>query len=144
MNPEYPVYVISKGRWQLRHTSKALEKRNIPYRIVIEPQEYDQYAAVIDPAKILVLPFSNLGQGSIPARNWVWDHSVSESHAKHWILDDNMVQFFQVHHNINYYTTSGTSFRIIEQFSERYENLALCGMQYEMFLVRKRKTCRLS
>lgn len=139
MNPEYPVYVISKGRWQLRHTSKALEKRNIPYRIVIEPQEYDQYAAVIDPAKILVLPFSNLGQGSIPARNWVWDHSVSESHAKHWILDDNMGQFFQVHHNIKYYTTSGTSFRIIEQFSERYENLALCGMQYKMFLVRKRK-----
>ena len=72
MNPSYPVYIISKGRWETRFTSKSLEDMNVPYRIVIEPQEYEQYAAVIDPTKILVLPFSNLGQGSIPARNWVW------------------------------------------------------------------------
>jgi hypothetical protein len=43
----------------LRLTSKALEKINLPYRIVIEPQEFDHYSAVIDPAKILTLPFSN-------------------------------------------------------------------------------------
>lgn len=77
MNPEYPVYIISKGRWEKRLTSRALESMRVPYHIVIEPQEYEQYAAVIDPAKILVLPFSNLGLGGIPARNWVWEHSIS-------------------------------------------------------------------
>jgi hypothetical protein len=41
MNPRYPVYIISKGRWDSRLTSKALETINVPYRIVIEPQEYD-------------------------------------------------------------------------------------------------------
>jgi hypothetical protein len=71
MNPKYPVYIISKGRWESRLTAKALEQIHVPYRIVVEPQERDQYASVIDPKKILVLPFSNLGQGSIPARNWV-------------------------------------------------------------------------
>lgn len=71
MNPNYPIYIISKGRWDTRLTVKAMEKRSIPYRIVVEPQEYDLYAAAIDPKKILTLPFSNLGQGSIPARNWV-------------------------------------------------------------------------
>lgn len=71
MNPKYPVYIISKGRHESRLTSKALEVMNVPYHIVIEPQEYDLYASVIDPKKIKVLPFSNLGQGSIPARNWV-------------------------------------------------------------------------
>lgn len=76
-NPTYPIYVISKGRWESRFTARELEAMNTPYRIVIEPQEYEQYAAVIDPAKILVLPFSNLGLGSIPARNWVWDHAIS-------------------------------------------------------------------
>jgi len=79
----YPVYIISKGRWESRQTSRALERINMPYRIVIEPQEYDQYAAVIDPKKILVLPFSNLGQGSIPARNWVWEHSIGEGAKRH-------------------------------------------------------------
>jgi hypothetical protein len=38
-------------------TSKALEEMKVPYHIVIEPQEYEQYAAVIDPEKILTLPF---------------------------------------------------------------------------------------
>lgn len=139
MDPKYPVYVISKGRWESRLTSKALEKREIPYRIVVEPQEYDNYAAVIDPKKILVLPFSNLGQGSIPARNWVWDHSVGEGHEKHWILDDNIRYFFYLTNNVQHYTTSGTTFRAIDEFSDRYENLALCGMQYKMFCPRKQK-----
>ena len=56
-------------------TVKSLDYIGVDYKIVIEPQEFDQYAQVIDPAKILTLPFSNLGQGSIPARNWVWEHA---------------------------------------------------------------------
>jgi len=51
MNPNYPVHIISKGRWESRKTVKALEKIGVPYRIVIEPQELEQYSAVIDPTK---------------------------------------------------------------------------------------------
>lgn len=137
MNPKYPVYVISKGRWESRLTVKALEERAIPYRVVIEPQEYTQYSAVIDPARILVLPFSNLGQGSIPARNWVWEHSISEGADRHWILDDNIRYFYRLHLNIKHRTTSGTTFAAIEDWADRYTNIALAGMQYEMFVPRK-------
>lgn len=56
MNPKYPIYIVSKGRWETRLTSKALERINVPYYIVVEAHERDQYAAVIDPAKVLVLP----------------------------------------------------------------------------------------
>ena len=56
MNPKHPVYIISKGRWDSRHTSKALEKMDMPYQMVVEEQEYDQYASVIDKDKILILP----------------------------------------------------------------------------------------
>lgn len=133
MNPKYPVYVISKGRWESRLTVKALEKRAIPYSLVIEPQEYDQYAAVVDASKILVLPFSNLGQGSIPARNWVWEHSIGQGAERHWILDDNISTFQRLHKNTRHYTTSGTTFYAIEEFADRYTNLALAGMQYKMF-----------
>lgn len=139
MNPKYPVYVISKGRWESRLTVKALLARNIPHHVVIEPQEYDQYAAVIDPATLLVLPFSNLGQGSIPARNWVWEHSVSEGHSWHWILDDNIRAFYRLQNNIKHYTDSGSTFRICEEFADRYKNVALAGMQYELFVPRKRR-----
>ena len=53
MNPKYPIYIISKGRWKSRKTSKELERIKVPYYIVIEPQEYDNYASVINPKKII-------------------------------------------------------------------------------------------
>lgn len=133
MNPRFPIYIISKGRWELRLTAKALDKLNVPFYIVIEPQELDNYAAVIDRQKILVLPFSNLGYGSIPARNWIWNHSVSEGHERHWILDDNIRWFARVHNNRKLRVTSGVCFKVVEDLAERYENVALAGLQYEMF-----------
>lgn len=119
-------------------TVQALTARAIPHRVVIEPQEYEQYAAVIDPATLLVLPFSNLGLGGIPARNWVWEHSISEGHERHWILDDNIRDFYRLQNNIKWRTTSGASFAACEDFVDRYTNVALAGMQYELFTPRKR------
>jgi hypothetical protein len=134
MNPKYPIYIISKGRWQRRQTSKALEIMQVPYRIVIEPQEYENYARFIDKEKILVLPFSNLGQGSIPARNWVWEHSIKEGYQKHWILDDNMDSFYRLNRNMKLIVTSGAIFKAAEDFVDRYDNIALSGFQYNSFV----------
>ncbi len=139
MNPKYPVYIISKGRWESRLTSKALEKMNVPYHIVIEPQEYDRYASVINPKKIYVLPFSNLGQGSIPARNWVWKHSISIGAKRHWILDDNINGFYRLNNNLKVPVSSGTIFKCAEDFVDRYENIAISGFEYFMFAPRKSK-----
>ena len=133
MNPQHPVYIISKGRWESRLTSKALESMNVPYHIVIEPQEFNQYASVIDSKKILVLPFSNLGQGSIPARNWVWEHSISIGAKKHWIMDDNIRSFRRLNKNIKVKVKSGTIFKLAEDFVDRYENVPLAGLQYTYF-----------
>lgn len=133
MNPIYPVYVISKGRWESRLTVKALERMRVPYRIVIEPQEYDRYASVIAPEKILRLPFSNLGQGSIPARNWVWKHAVATGAARHWILDDNIRGFYRLNRNTKIRVETGATFRAAEHFVDRYENVALAGFHYKFF-----------
>jgi hypothetical protein len=134
MNPDYPVYIISKGRWESRFTAKALEIMRVPYHIVVEPQEYDNYAEVIDPEKIYTLPFSNLGQGGIPARNWVWDHSIGIGAERHWILDDNIMWFARLHQNKKIKVDNGACFKVVEDFVNRYENVALAGLQYEMFV----------
>jgi hypothetical protein len=139
MNPRYPVYVISKGRWEKRLTCDSLEKMKVPYRVVIEPQEYDMYAEFVSEKKILALPFSNLGKGSIPARNWVWEHSLKEGHERHWILDDNIREFYRLQKNIKFRVTSGTIFRCAEDFVDRYENVALSGFNYELLVPRKVK-----
>jgi len=130
----YPIYIISKGRHESRLTAKALEDIGINYRIVIEAQEFDDYASVIDEAKILVLPFSNLGQGSIPARNWVWQHSISEGHARHWILDDNISGFGRLNNNRKIKVKTSATFRAVEDFTDRYENVKMSGMNYRFFV----------
>ena len=132
--PKYPIYIISKGRWERRQTSKALELMGVPYHIVVEPQEYDNYASVIDPKKILVLPFSNLGEGSIPARNWVWEHSIKMGAERHWILDDNMDSFYRLNRNMKLLVTTSVIFKCAEDFVDRYENIAIAGFQYNSFV----------
>jgi hypothetical protein len=36
------------------------------------------------------LPFSNLGLGSYPARNFCWEHAKSNGYKYHWLFDDNI------------------------------------------------------
>ena len=90
MNPKHPVYIISKGRWDSRHTSKALDKMNMPYSIVVEDHEYEQYARVINEDKILILPekyiknydacTTDQGKSNGPgaARNFCWENSYDQ------------------------------------------------------------------
>lgn len=137
--PKYPIYIISKGRHESRLTSKTLETMGCPYRIVVEPQEYDLYASVIDKAKILTLPFSNLGLGGIPARNWVWEHSIAEGHKRHWIFDDNINGFGRYNNNLKIKCNSPAIFRAAEDFVDRYENVKMAGFEYDYFVVRKVK-----
>ena len=133
--PRYPVYIISKGRHETRHTSKALELMGVPYYIAVEPQEYDKYCSVIDPKKVLKLPFSNHGLGSGPARNWCWEHSISIGAKRHWLLDDNIKEFWRLNHNDRIRCESGGIFRAAEDFVDRYENIALAGFQYKFFCI---------
>jgi hypothetical protein len=138
MNPRYPVYIISKGRWKSRKTARALDAIKVPYHIVVEPQEYEHYAAVIDPKKIIQLPKENYGGGcSIPARNFVWRHSRKRGAERHWILDDNIEGFFRLTDNLKAPVGDGTIFRAAEDFTDRYENVAISGFNYFMFAPRK-------
>ena len=135
MKNKYPIYIISKGRWESRLTSKALEEMKQPYRIVVEPKEYNLYAEHISEEKIICLPdnFSELGQGGIPARNFVWEHSINEGHERHWILDDNIEQFNRLNRNLQVKVLTGSIFKAAEDFVDRYENVALAGFQYDYF-----------
>lgn len=136
--PKYPIYIISKGRHESRKTARALEKMGCPYRIVVEPQEAELYASVIAPEKILVLPFSNLGQGSIPARNWVWEHAKAEGHARHWIMDDNIHGFMRFHNNRKLNAETPAIFCAVENFVDRYHNLAQASLHYDFFAIARK------
>ena len=133
--PKYPIYILSKGRWDTRFTSKTLEEMNVPYKIVVEPQEYDNYKQHISPDKIIILPdeYLNKDQGGIPARNFIWQHSIDNGHTAHWVIDDNIKGFFRWNHNKKLPLKSGISFKLIEDYYDSTENVAQCGIQYTSF-----------
>lgn len=131
--PRYPIYIVSKGRADSRFTARTLEKMGVPYRVLIEPQDWHSYKAVIDPKKLLVAPFSNHGDGPGRARNYVWDHAISEGYAAHWVMDDNLDGFFLLHENERVRANDGGFFRVMEDFFDRFENLYIAGPQYKFF-----------
>ena len=147
MQPKYPIYIISKGRAESRLTVKSLDDMGAMYRVVIEKSEYDAYAAVINPSRLLVLPddfrdnprwarrceVTGLLGGSIPVRNWVWEHSINEGHKRHWILDDNIHNFYRLHNNRKTKMTTPTCFRTCEDFTDRYTDVKMSGMNYAFF-----------
>tara|TARA_B100001778_G_scaffold114709_1_gene94059 strand:- start:2476 stop:3378 length:903 start_codon:yes stop_codon:yes gene_type:complete len=145
MNPEYPVYIVSKGRWKSRLTSRALEYMNVPYHIIVEASEYEEYAKVIDKDKILITPEKynteydvfwddddpRLGPGA--ARNFAWQHSIEQGYDWHWVMDDNLDAFHRLNRNIKALVTSGTIFKCMEDFVMRYDNVAIAGPNYYSF-----------
>lgn len=152
LNPRFPLYIPSKGRWESRITASYLEAMRVPYHIVVEEQEYAAYTSVIDKAKVLVLDKAyqrdydtcdeagrSQGVGSGPARNFIWDHSIVSGAEWHWIMDDNIKGFFRLNHNLKVPVSDGTVFRCMEDFVLRYTNIAMAGPNYFMFASRKSK-----
>lgn len=130
----YPIYVISKGRSGRCITARELCKMGVRFSLVVEPQEFDAYNEVWgDTCEIITTPFSNLGNGSIDVRNFVFGLSVSNGDKRHWILDDNIEAFNRLNRNEKYRVKDGTIFRCCEDFSDRYDNIALSGMNYASF-----------
>jgi hypothetical protein len=131
--PRYPIYVPSKGRADKCLTANFLAADGVPFRLVVEPPDRDAYAARYGIDRVLVLPFQDLGLGAVPARNWIKQHSIAEGHARHWQLDDNMWRMRRFWKSKRIPCPSGPAFAAIEDFADRYENVALAGPSYTMF-----------
>jgi len=137
IRPRYPIYVPSRDRYQHARalTARVLSKHDVPFRLVIEEPEHEQYAKLVGEETLLVLPFANLGQGSIPARNWIREHAEAEGHARHWQLDDNIRVFRRMDEGMRIPCDPGTALRVCEDFTECYANVGISGLNYQMFVV---------
>ena len=154
MNPNFPIYIPSKGRWSTLLTSHRLHAMGVPHFIIVEEQEIHWYEAAKDnSATLLVLdrryqqeydPCDELGdsksKGPGPARNFAWDHSLAGGHSWHWVMDDNTRWFYRLNRNRLASLVDGTAFRVMEEFCQRYENVVMAGPNYLTF-IRARERC---
>jgi hypothetical protein len=149
--PRFPIYIPSKGRADTALTPGSLQAIGVPFRIVVEPSEEDAYRARWGDSVILLdmdykkqfdmywdFP-EGTSTGSGPARNFIWDHSISEGHAWHWIMDDNIDMFGRLHKNTRRPVGDGSMWWAMEDFCLRYENVAMAGPTYSVFAPSKNK-----
>lgn len=137
MENKYPIYIPTKGRFESRKTVKALLEMNAKFQVVIEPQEYDLYKSILPLDYILVLPFSKPTNHSmlVTVRNWIKEHSILQGYERHWQLDDNIKAFYRMNNNKRNKVLSPVIFRCIEDFVDRYENIAMAGMNYMNYAI---------
>lgn len=152
MNPHFPVYIVSKNRADSRLTSRTLEAMKVPYYIVVEEEQYEMYRSVIDRQKVLVLDkqyqrdydtCDDLGdtksKGPGAARNFAWEHSIAAGFTWHWVMDDNIRNFYRLHQNTRYTVADGTCLRAMEDFALRYQNIGMAGPAYRFFIAARCK-----
>lgn len=144
MNPKYPVYIPTKGRWESLWTIRSFENIGIPYKAVVEPQEVEKYTTVVSREKLIVTPHSN--KGLVVTRNWIWDVARDSGVKRYWTFDDNIGEnlrdqgvmgLYRLNRNLKVPLATGTGLRIIEDFVDRYDNVPIAGMNYFMFASRK-------
>ncbi len=95
IQPRYPVYIPSKGRAAQVLTAKCFAADGVPFRLVVEPQEVEAYAAVWGRSCLLILPENN--QGLVYARNWIKAYSIAQGQERHWQFDDDIKECWRLH-----------------------------------------------
>lgn len=148
--PQFPLYIVSKGRHEYMVTSKVLSSLGVKHFIVVEPQQVEDYQRAARAMNLLanILPLDmsykdryqlcdDLGHlrstGPGPARNFAWDHSIAHGFAWHWVMDDNIRSFRRLNQNEKVKVNNGAMFRAMEDFVLRYLNVAMAGPNYFMF-----------
>ena len=135
----YPIYIVSKGRFKNPLTAKFLMAENIDFKIVVEPQEYNNYCDSIGKQYVLKLPFSNLGLGSYPARNFIWEHSIKIGAKKHWIFDDNIYRFRIFNAGKRDKMSAVVAIKAAEKLDDRYKNIAITGFNYTYLATKEKR-----
>lgn len=134
---KYPVFVPTKGRASVPLTFRALDQIRVPFRAVVEAQEAEQYAAIVGEDRLLILPFSN--QGLVATRNWIWDVAQAEGVHRFWTFDDNIRVFYRLNRNKKFRVLDGAMFCAIEDFVDRYHNIAIAGCNYQWLAKQKQR-----
>jgi hypothetical protein len=153
MNPQFPIYIVSKSRADSRITMRHLDALGVPYHVIVEGHQLADYAAVIDRSKLLVLDQQyqrsydtcdridddEKSKGPGPARNFAWEHSIEQGAAFHWVMDDNIAGFYRLVRNLKVQVGDGTALRVMEDFVLRFDNVAMAGPNYHFFAKRKQR-----
>ena len=129
--PKYPVYVPSKGRFETCYTANFLIEDKTDFILVVEPAEATAYKNKYPDQNILVTPRNDMKL--LGVRNWIREHSIENGAERHWQIDDNIRWIYRRYKSRRIRCNSNIALRATEDFTDRYTNIGLSGLNYEMF-----------
>lgn len=141
-----PVYIVSKNRHDKCLTANALDLMGVPFKVVVEAHQFDDYAKTVGRERLLILPkhyldnydtCDDLGdsksKGPGAARNFAMDHATLTGSRFHWVMDDNLHDFHRLHQNQKIAVRNNKTLLATEHFVNRFENVPLAGLNYYSF-----------
>lgn len=138
--PRYPVWIPTKGRyaWDRALTARWLAAEGVPFRMAVESKEVEAYGQLVDRLElsrdvVVDIGYSDRGEGAAPCRNLIREWCEAEGAARHWQLDDNCHGMWRWYRRRRIPMAAGLGLRLVEDFTDRYENVALSGPTYVFF-----------
>lgn len=148
--PKYPIYIVSKSRFEKRPTSDSLIRQGVKHYMVVEESQLADYQKHVDPEFVTLITIpqkyfdeyetcDDLGttrsKGPGPARNFAWQHSIDNGHKRHWVMDDNQDHFFRMDGNKRTPVLSAACWAAMEDHTDRYTNVVMSGPNYRFFVI---------
>lgn len=151
---KYPIFIISYNRPDFNGTSRLLAKFEVPHYLVLHKEQIAEYKAKLttnqqkyttilefdDSYKLKYETCDNIphiikNAGSGAERNFAWDYSIKLGKDAHWLMDDNILNFYHIigicKKNNTYIRRSvnkeifWNKFHKAEEFFDKYENLLM-------------------
>ena len=128
---KYPIFIPTKGRADNCLTAKLLRKHDIHFYLVVEPQDFENYAKVYGAECLVKLEFNSNGLSF--ARRHIKKVALAKGYDYHWQMDDD-VQYFQLREN-NKNTTRDPLEVLgkLEDYISAHSGIAIAGLKDSLF-----------
>jgi len=132
MIPRYPIFIPSKGRFENNLTAKMFLNADIPFRLIVEKKDEYEYRKRYGDESVISLPSSDYG-GVWVARNYCKQIATQLGSRYHWQIDDDIKSLMKVENRIVLTRDAGQILSEIENFVDKYSNLAITGLASSVF-----------
>jgi len=119
--------------------------KEIPHKLVIQPEQMDMYRKHVSDEFLLELDMSfkdtyeycdnkgtTISTGAGPARNFIWEYSKANGEEWHWVMDDNIAGFAK-HQDGKRLRLSNGPFDKMFEFASKFSNVVMAGPEYSFF-----------
>jgi hypothetical protein len=110
MDEIYPIYIPSKGRPE-NTTGQLLTQAELPFTLVVEPQDAPAYLKHWSEGRLMILPRDN--QGIAYVRNQI----IAQNKHWYWMLDDDLTGFFETRNRRNVRITASIALGLAQQIT---------------------------